>query len=189
MATFAKILKIAFDYFDKIRHLRTGIRVYSDILIEKSLDVWNIKTGVGIFFFSFALSVAGAYFLSPDEFTQAQIYTLFALFFAILLWATEAIPPFSVGIFIIGFLTYTMRNFDGATIRPEVISNTWSDSVIWIFLGGFFLSEGMRKTNLDLSLFRFSVSLFGNRPKYLLMGIIVVTSLLSLIISNTALQL
>lgn len=177
---------MAFDYFDKIRHLRTGIRVYSDILIEKSLDVWNIKTRVGIFFFSFALSVAGAYFLSPDEFTQAQTYTLFALFFAILLWATEAIPPFAVGIFIIGFLTYTMRNVDGATISPEVISNTWSDSVIWIFLGGFFLSEGMRKTNLDLSLFRFSVSLFGNRPKYLLMGIIVVTSLLSLIISNTA---
>lgn len=177
---------MAFDYFEKIKHLRTGIRVYSDILIEKSLDVWNIKTRVGIFFFSFALSVAGAYFLAPADFTLAQTYTLFAFFFAIMLWATEAVPPFAVGIFIIGFLTYTMRNVDGATISPEVISNTWSDSVIWIFLGGFFLSEGMRKTNLDLSLFRFSVSLFGSKPKYLLMGIIVVTSLLSLIISNTA---
>ncbi|MEC5393729.1 SLC13 family permease [Bergeyella sp. RCAD1439] len=177
---------MGFDYFDRVRHLRTGIRVYSDLLIEKSLDVWNIKTRIGLFFFSLALSIAGAYFLSPEEFTQAQTYTLFVLFFAILLWATEAIPPFAVGIFILGFLIYTMRNIEGATVSPEVISNTWSDSVIWIFLGGFFLSEGMRKTNLDISLFKFSVSLFGNRPKFLLLGIIVVTSILSLIISNTA---
>lgn len=39
-----------FDYFNKIRGIRTGIRVYSDILVEKSLDVWNIKTKVGLFF-------------------------------------------------------------------------------------------------------------------------------------------
>lgn len=174
------------DYFDRVRHIRTGIRVYSDLLIEKSLDVWNIKTRVGLFFFSLIISIAGAYFLSPEDFTQAQTYTLFALFFSILLWATEAIPPFAVGIFIIGFLIYTMGSVDGATISPEVISNTWSDSVIWIFLGGFFLSEGMRKTNLDIALFKSSISLFGNKPKFLLLGIIVVTSLLSLIISNTA---
>ena len=187
MPTFAQTkIIMAYDYFDRVRHIRTGIRVYSDLLIERSLDVWNIKTRIGLFFFSLVLSIAGAYFLSPDVFTKAQTYTLFVLFFAILLWATEAIPPFAVGIFIMGFLIYTMRNVEGATIGPEMISNTWSDSVMWIFLGGFFLSEGLRKTNLDISLFKFSVSLFGNKPKYLLAGIIVVTSLLSLIISNTA---
>lgn len=177
---------MARDYFDRVRHIRTGIRVYSDLLIEKSLDVWNIKTRVGLFFFSLIFSIAGTYFLSPEEFTEAQTYTLFALFFSILLWATEAIPPFAVGIFILCFLMYTMGNVEGATVSPEVISNTWSDSVIWIFLGGFFLSEGMRKTNLDIVLFKSCISLFGNQPKYLLLGIIVVTSLLSLIISNTA---
>lgn len=174
------------DYFDRVRHIRTGIRIYSDLLIEKSLDVWNIKTRIGLFFFSLMISFAGTYFLAPDDFTLAQTYTLFTLFFSILLWATEAIPPFAVGIFVIGFLVYTMRNVDGAPISHEVISNTWSDSVIWIFLGGFFLSEAMRKTNLDIALFKSSISLFGNRPKYLLLGIILVTSLLSLIISNTA---
>lgn len=98
-------------------------------------------------------SIAGAYFLSPEEFSKAQTYTLFVLFFAILLWVTEAIPPFAVGIAILCFLVYTMGTVEGATISPEVISNAWSDSVIWIFLGGFFLSEGMRKTNLDIALF------------------------------------
>lgn len=174
------------DYFDRVRHIRTGIRIYSDLLIEKSLEVWSLKTRIGLFFFSLITALLGTYFLAPDEFTLAQTYTLFALFFSILLWGTEAIPPFAVGIFIMGFLIYTMRNVEGATIQPEKISNAWSDSVIWIFLGGFFLSEAMRKTNLDISLFKFSISLFGNRPKYLLLGIIIVTSLLSLIISNTA---
>ena len=177
---------MGYDYFRQIRKIRTGIRIYSDLLIEKSLDVWNIKTKIGLFAFSLITSLLSVYFLAPAEFSQAQDYTLFVLIFSILLWATEAIPPFSVGIFIIGFLVYTMGNMEGATISPETISNTWSDSVIWIFLGGFFLSEGMRKSNLDLTLFRLSISIFGNKPKFLLLGIIIVTSLLSLIISNTA---
>src|SRR5690606_25996984 len=83
-------------------------------------------------------------------------------------------------------LVYTKGNMEGATISPKEISDTWSDSVIWIFLGGFFLSEGMRKTNLDLSLFKKTISLFGANPNMLILGIIIVTSVLSLIISNTA---
>lgn len=175
-----------FDYFDKIKKIRTGIRVYSDLLIEASWNMWNIKTRIGIFVFSFILSFLGAYFLSPDVFSDAQRYTLFILIFSILLWATEAIPPFAVGIMIIGFLVYTMGNMEGATISPQEISDTWSDSVIWIFLGGFFLSEGMRKTNLDISLFKKTIAVFGSNPNMLVLGIIVVTSGLSLIISNTA---
>lgn len=175
-----------FDYFEKIRKIRTGIRVYSDLLIEASWNMWNIKTRIGIFFFCLIISLTATYFLSPDVFSQAQTYTLFILIFSILLWATEAIAPFAVGIIIIGFLAYTMDNAVGATISPGRISGTWSDSVIWIFLGGFFLSEGMRKTNLDLTLFKKTLSIFGSKPNTLVLGIIIVTSVLSLIISNTA---
>ncbi len=177
---------MAFDYFDQIRKIRTGIRFYSELLIEASWNVWNIKTRVGIFFFSLLVSLGITYFFTPEVFTDAQTYTLFILIFSVLLWATEAIPPFAVGIMIIGFLVYTMGNMEGATISPKEISDTWSDSVIWIFLGGFFLSEGMRKTNLDLSLFKKTISLFGANPNMLILGIIIVTSVLSLIISNTA---
>lgn len=175
-----------FDYFDKIKKIRTGIRFYSELLIEASWNMWNIKTRVGIFFFSLIVSILGTYFFAPQEFSQAQNYTLFILIFSILLWATEAIPPFAVGIMIIGFLVYTMGNIEGATISPQEISDTWSDNVIWIFLGGFFLSEGMRKTNLDISLFKKTISIFGSNPNTLVLGIIIVTSVLSLIISNTA---
>lgn len=81
MPTFAQTkIIMAYDYFDRVRHIRTGIRVYSDLLIERSLDVRNIKTRIGLFFFSLVLSIAGAYFLSPDVFTKAQTYTLFVFF-------------------------------------------------------------------------------------------------------------
>ena len=180
---------MSFD-FQKInedfKKINSNIRIYSDLLIEKSLDVWNIKTKVGLFFFSLGLSILATYLLSPDEFSKAQEYTMFILIFAILLWVTEAIPPFAVGIMIMGFLIYTMGNIEGSTMDPKTISNTWSDSVIWIFLGGFFLSEGMRKTSLDISLFRGTISIFGSKPGYMLLGIMLTTSCLSLIISNTA---
>lgn len=169
-----------------LKKINTNIRVYSDLLIEKSLEVWNIKTKVGLFFCSFALSLLATYFICPSEFSKAQEYTMFILIFSILLWVTEAIPPFAVGIMIMGFLVYTMGNIEGSTMDPKTISNTWSDSVIWIFLGGFFLSEGMRKTGLDISLFQGTVSIFGSKPGNMLLGIMLTTSCLSLIISNTA---
>ena len=181
-----KSKNMEFDYFDKIRKIRSGIRFYSELLIEASWNMWNIKTRIGIFFFSLIFSLVATYFLTPEVFSEAQRYTLFILIFSILLWASEAIAPFAVGIMIIGFLVYTMGNAQGATIAPSDIFDTWSDSVIWIFLGGFFLSEGMRKTNLDLSLFKKTISIFGSKPNSLVLGIIIVTSILSLIISNTA---
>lgn len=39
------------------KKINTNIRVYSDLLIEKSLDVWNIKTKVGLSFFSLGIAV------------------------------------------------------------------------------------------------------------------------------------
>ncbi len=177
-------------YFDRfnndMRKINSGLRRYSDLLIEQSLQVWNIKSRVGLFFLSLAISLGATFFLTPTVFSDAQQYTLFILIFAICLWVTEAIPPFAVGILIMGFLVYTMGKVEGATLSPNEISNTWSDSVIWIFLGGFFLSEGMRKTYLDISIFRGTINVFGTKPDYMLLGVMLVTSLLSLIISNTA---
>lgn len=72
---------------------------------------------------------------------------MFLLFFAIGLWITEAIPPFAVGILIVGFLVFTIGNEN--TMNAKRYVQTWSDGVIWLFLGGFFLAEGMKKTKMD----------------------------------------
>ncbi|MDG6359901.1 hypothetical protein QAA25_09040 [Glaesserella parasuis] len=55
-------------------------------------------------------------------------------------------PPFSVGILIIGFLVLIMGRHDAQNAMKYL--QTWSDSVIWLFLGGFFLAETMKKNSV-----------------------------------------
>ena len=99
---------------------------------------------------AFIISVILAVLVAGEGFSYAQYCTLFLLFFAIQLWITEAAPPFAVGIFIVGFLVYALGNADGIDVGKYV--KTWSDGIIILFLGGFFLAEGMQKTRLDYKL-------------------------------------
>ena len=91
---------------------------------------------------AFVISVVLALVVAGEGFSYAQYCTLFLLFFAIQLWITEAAPPFAVGIFIVGFLVYALGNADGIDVVQYV--KTWSDVIIILFLGGFFLAEGMQ---------------------------------------------
>lgn len=136
------------------------------------------------FLFSIVFAVLMAYFFSDESFTQTQNYVLFLLFFAICLWVTEAIPPFSVGILIIGFLVLVMGQSDAEKAIKYL--QTWSDSVIWLFLGGFFLAEAMKKTSLDLMLLKHLLPKFGKDPRYVLWGLMLSTALMSMLMSNTA---
>ncbi|MCB0636295.1 MAG: DASS family sodium-coupled anion symporter [Lewinella sp.] len=149
-------------------------------------------------FIYFLLSVIGAfvltYTLRSPEFTQAQDYVLFLLFFSVGLWVTEAIPPFAVGILIVGFLVFFLGSIDqsGATTGAEKGLNvvkfvsTWSNSVIWLILGGFFLAEGMRKSGVDRDVFRLLLSRFKPTPSRILLSVMLATCLASMLMSNTA---
>jgi solute carrier family 13 (sodium-dependent dicarboxylate transporter), member 2/3/5 len=87
------------------------------------------------------------------------------LFFAVGLWITEAIPPFAVGILIVGFLVFTVGNEN--TMDAKRYVQTWSDGVIWLFLGGFFLAEGMKKTKMDFQLLQLASSkIWKSSTKY-----------------------
>jgi sodium-dependent dicarboxylate transporter 2/3/5 len=121
-------------------------------------------------------------------FTQAQNYVLFLLFFSIGLWLTEAVPTFSVGLFIMAFLFFGLG-------RPEINPHfaeagkyvqTFSNSVIWLLLGGFFLAEAMTKTGIDVYLFRISLKLSGKNPGNILLAIMTMTMVASMILSNSA---
>ena len=139
---------------------------------------------VASFLFSIVFAVFMAFLLSDESFTQTQNYVLFLLFFAICLWVTEAIPPFSVGIMIIGFLVLIMGKSDAENAIKYL--QTWSDSVIWLFLGGFFLAEAMKKTALDIMLLKHLLPKFGKDPRYVLWGLMISTALMSMLMSNTA---
>lgn len=137
-----------------------------------------------MFFTSIVIAFALTYFTKAESFNPTQIKVLFLLYFAILLWVTEAILPFAVGILIVGYLVFTMGN------NPEIDVNqyvqTWSDGVIWIFLGGFFLAAGMQKTKLDEDLLHFTLPKLGNKAPKVLLGLMFVTAAISSLMSNTA---
>lgn len=124
------------------------------------------------------------YLLRGDYFNLNQDYVMFILFLSIGFWVTEAIPSFAVGIFIVGYLVFTMGQTPNINVKQYV--NTWSDCVIWLFLGGFFLAEGMKKTRLDELLLKSILPKLGNKPSNILLGIMLITMALSSLMSNTA---
>ncbi len=129
------------------------------------------------------------YFLRQPDFTVPQVYVMFLLFFAVGLWVTEAIPPFAVGIMIIGFLVFSLGSpeiVDEHGIDVKAFVDTWSDSVIWLMLGGFFLSAGLKITGLDFDLFKLTASRFSKSQPMLLFGLMITTAVMSMVISNTA---
>jgi sodium-dependent dicarboxylate transporter 2/3/5 len=53
-------------------------------------------------------------------------------------------------------------------------------------LGGFFLASALSKTGLDADLFKFTLKISGSTPKRILMGLMCMTMLASMLMSNTA---
>ena len=164
----------------------------SSQLLKKMERVVESQQRIIFFLLSILLALGITYILKDDTFTSPQIYVLFLLFFSVGLWITEAIPPFAVGIFIVGFLVFFLgnpeiNNPDNQEFIPvDTFVNTWSDSVIWLLLGGFFLAEAMKKTGLDIDIFKWSVARFGDRPRSILLGIMLATAVASMVMSNTA---
>lgn len=159
-------------------------RTYAGKFLRKINDKVNWQSHFTLFILSLLVAFSLFYFVSDPAFTDTQNYVLFILFFSIALWVTEAIPPFAVGILIIGFLVFSIGNDEPDNVKKYV--QTWSDSVIWLFLGGFFLAEGMKKTGLDKDLLKITVPKFGNRSDIILLGLMMLTAVLSMLMSNTA---
>ena len=114
---------------------------------------------------------------------------LFILVFAAALWTTEAIPAFAVGILVIGLEVALLGTARGGASDPR----QWEEYVaiighplVWLFFGGFVLAAGMSKTGLDRRLASRLLKRFGDRPGAILGGVMAVTFVLSMFMSNTA---
>lgn len=154
--------------------------------------VVDIQGRIIYFLLSLIAAFVLTYMLYEPDLDQAQIYVLFMLFFAIGLWVTEAIPPFAVGLLVFGFLIFAMNSYYSQVDPTNVEAhyrgyvNSWSSSVIWLMLGGFFMAEAMSKTKLDRLVFKQTIRKFGTNPRYILLGLMLTTALFSMIMSNTA---
>ncbi len=167
-------------------------RIASNKFLSNNEDLLGIQQKVIYFLLSIIFAFGLTYALASPDLSDDQIYVLFLLFLSVGLWVSEAVPPFAVGLFIVGFLIFSLGSYyqnvdpEHATEYVKKYMHTWSNSVIWLMLGGFFMAEGMRAVGLDKTLFKVSISKFGSQPRYVLLGIMLVTAIFSMIMSNTA---
>ena len=157
--------------------------------IQRMVD---IQRKVIYFLLSAIVAFGLTYLLYEPDLNRVQIYVLFLLFFAIGLWITEAIPPFATGLLVFGFLIFATNSYyseldpENAKSYYQDYVNTWSNSVIWLMLGGFFMADAMQRTHLDRIVFKMSISKFGTAPQNILLGLMLTTAAFSTIMSNTA---
>ena len=118
---------------------------------------------------------------------------------ATLLWILEPIPIFSTSILLIvlqlvmvsdkGFFLFTAGQNSsqfGELLSYKKIMATFASPVIMLFLGGFFLAMAAKKYRLDLNLARVLLKPFGQKPRNVMLGLMVVTAIFSMFMSNTA---
>ena len=125
--------------------------------------------------------------------SQQRVIALFA--FAALMWMFEIIPNWTTSVLLIVIALLTVSN-KGISFfcRPEAgllvnykdIMSAFADPVVMLFLGGFVLAIMAEKYGLDVTLARTLLAPFGHKPKMVLLGVLIVISVFSMFMSNTA---
>ncbi|MBO4465753.1 MAG: SLC13/DASS family transporter [Bacteroidales bacterium] len=137
---------------------------------------------------------------------QQRVIALFV--FAALMWIFEIIPNWTTSLLVIvfalltvsnkglGFLTHLdvdpvtgktlLTGLEGTFVDFKSIMAAFADPVVMLFLGGFVLAIMAKKYGLDVTMGRGLLGLFGTKPKWVLLGFLVVISIFSMFMSNTA---
>lgn len=127
--------------------------------------------------------------LNPLEIRVIGVFVMAALF-----WILQPFPIWSTSMLVIVLMIITMSDsslspfrVDGVTmISHKSIMATFANPIIMLFLGGFFLAAAATKYKLDLNLARVLLKPFGKNPKFVLLGLMLITAVFSMFMSNTA---
>jgi sodium-dependent dicarboxylate transporter 2/3/5 len=165
---------------DTRRHLKTFFDDLYKISLKNSL-IW--------FFVSLFVALVVA-FIPEYTLEKEGMLTLFILVFAAGLWISEAIPAFAVSLLVIALeivlLGFSDLDFSSGSTEWEYYLKPWSSPLIFLFLAGFIMASAASKTKLDLWLAKKVLFFVGGRPKNIVSGLIAITFVLSMFISNTA---
>ncbi len=128
-----------------------------------------------------------AYFLLPDSMTESQrrMGAIFAI--ALVLWVTEAIPLFATSLLVIVSQVWLLAipQLDVDIEYTDVFA-ALSNHIIYLFLGGFILAKGVQKQGIDVQMASVLLRPFGKTPYGILAGIMLITAVFSMWMSNTA---
>lgn len=151
---------------------------------------FSVRNGIVKFLLSLGFALGIAYIPEYTALSDAGVSTLFILLFAAALWVSEAIPAFSVALLIIA-LEIVVLGFPGFDFAHggkawEVYLGPWSSPLVFLFLAGFIMAAAASKTKLDLWLAKKVLFLVGDRPGRIMAGMMGITFVMSMFMSNTA---
>lgn len=134
------------------------------------------------------LAATVTYFLMPSAMEEGarRMAAIFAG--ALILWVTEAIPLFATSLLVIAFQSWWVALPEGVAenmIYKDVF-HSLSNPVILLFLGGFILAKAVQQERIDVQMAGLLLRLFGHKPGSILAGIMLITAIFSMWMSNTA---
>ncbi len=128
---------------------------------------------------------------------QQRVIAIFLL--AALCWVLEPIPIYATSVVIIMLELLLLSNKGLIFLRTDAgqgnfgelmeyhdIMATFASPIIMLFLGGFFLAMAATKYRLDVNLARVLLKPFGHNPKFVMLGLMLITAVFSMFMSNTA---
>lgn len=128
---------------------------------------------------------------------QQRVIAIFLL--AALCWVLEPIPIYATSVVIIMLELLLLSNKGLIFLRSDAnqahfgtlmdyhdIMATFASPIIMLFLGGFFLAMAATKYRLDVNLARVLLKPFGHNPKFVMLGLMLITAIFSMFMSNTA---
>ncbi|CCN83727.1 putative SODIUM/DICARBOXYLATE COTRANSPORTER [Vibrio nigripulchritudo SFn27] len=128
---------------------------------------------------------------------QQRVVAIFLL--AALCWVLEPIPIYATSVVIIvlellllsdkGLIFFRLdagQPHFGELLKYSDIMATFASPIIMLFLGGFFLAMAATKYRLDVNLARVLLKPFGSNPKNVMLGLMLITGVFSMFMSNTA---
>ena len=134
-----------------------------------------------------------------DDLTLIQHRLLAIFLLAALLWVLEPVPVFATSILIITLEVIMISDKGlhlfrqppaghdlGELIKYTDIFSAFSSPIIILFMGGFALAIAASKYELDNNLARVLLKPFGTEPRYIMLGLMLITAVFSMFMSNTA---
>ncbi|MBR5385659.1 MAG: SLC13/DASS family transporter [Bacteroidales bacterium] len=134
-------------------------------------------------------------FFGIDALTVVQQRVIALFVFAALMWIFEIIPNWTTSLLVITIALLTISNKGlgffcnpqyGQLVSYSRIMSSMADPVVMLFLGGFVLAIMAEKYGLDVTLARFLLKIFGKNPNVVLLGFLIMISVFSMFMSNTA---
>lgn len=166
------------------------------------MNVKRCLSFLGVCVITFFLAFVPTSFFGVDPVTAEPIFTLtqqrvIAIFvFTALMWILEVIPTWTTSVVAIVSILLTTSNKGlgfliakenvGALTNYKDVMAAFADPVIMLFLGGFVLAFAATKVGLDVQLAKVMLKPFGQNPKFVLLGVLLVIGIFSMFMSNTA---